>query len=94
MPDLATFAKVDYLAEMLRWWDRWLKGEPNGIDDEPPVTIYVQGVGWRCEREWPIARTEERRDYLVQEPPGVGGWPMRLRQPRVRSPTGLTRPLA
>jgi uncharacterized protein len=72
MPDLAAFAKVDYLAEMLRWWDRWLKDEPNGIDDEPPVTIYVQGVGWRCEREWPIARTEERREYLALAPTGDG----------------------
>jgi putative CocE/NonD family hydrolase len=72
MPDLAGFAKVDYLAEMTRWWDRWLKGEPNGIDDEPPVTIYVQGGGWHHEHEWPIARTETRLLHLELAPPGPG----------------------
>jgi hypothetical protein len=71
MPDLAGFAKVDYLAEMVRWWDRWLKGEANGIEDEPPVTIYVQGAGWRHEREWPIARAGEATLYLAS-PSGSG----------------------
>jgi uncharacterized protein len=64
MPDLASFAQVDYLAEMLRWWDCWLKGEDNGVRDEPPVVIYVQGHGWRHESEWPIARTKDSLAYL------------------------------
>ena len=33
MPDLAGFAQVDYLAEMMRWWDCWLKGVANGVPD-------------------------------------------------------------
>lgn len=73
MPDLARFAKVDYLAEMLRWWDHWLKGVPNGVADEPPVVIYVQGAGWRHEREWPIARAEEMTVFLAADPGGRGG---------------------
>jgi putative CocE/NonD family hydrolase len=64
MPDLASFAQVDYLAEMLRWWDCWLKGKANGVPDEPPVVIYVQGQGWRYESEWPIARTNKSVTYL------------------------------
>jgi putative CocE/NonD family hydrolase len=64
MPDLAAFAQVDYLALMQRWWDCWLKGEANGVPDEPPVTLYVQGQGWRTEREWPIARSRDSRIYL------------------------------
>jgi putative CocE/NonD family hydrolase len=64
MPDLAGFAQVDYLAEMLRWWDCWLKGVDNGVRDEPPVVIYVQGQGWRYESEWPIARTSDSVLYL------------------------------
>jgi putative CocE/NonD family hydrolase len=28
--------------ELLRWWDRWLKGIDNGADREPRVMIYVQ----------------------------------------------------
>jgi putative CocE/NonD family hydrolase len=64
MPDLAGFAQVDYLAEMLRWWDCWLKDVDNGVRDEPPVVIYVQGQGWRYESEWPIARTKDSMSYL------------------------------
>jgi putative CocE/NonD family hydrolase len=64
MPDLAGFAQVDYLAEMLRWWDCWLKGAANGVPDEPPVVIYVQGQGWRYESDWPIERTKNSYSYL------------------------------
>lgn len=28
--------------ELCRWWDHWLKGIDNGVDREPPVTVYVQ----------------------------------------------------
>jgi uncharacterized protein len=72
MPDLAGFAQVDYLAEMRRWWDCWLKGVDNGVAQEPPVAIYVQGQGWRFEREWPIARTEDLRAYFSVGGAGAG----------------------
>jgi hypothetical protein len=75
MPDRAAFAQVDYLAEMVRWWDTWLKGEETGMADEPPVTIYVQGAGWRHEREWPIARTEMQAHYLAEGAALVAGAP-------------------
>jgi predicted acyl esterase len=39
LPDLSSFASVDYLALLLRWWNHWLKGNQNGIMDEPPVTL-------------------------------------------------------
>ncbi len=43
--------------EMLRWYDHWLKGIENGIEDEAPIKIYVMnGEGWREENEWPLAR--------------------------------------
>lgn len=43
--------------ERLRFFDRYLRGIENGIDREPPVTIYVMnGDGWRSEQEWPLAR--------------------------------------
>jgi uncharacterized protein len=59
-------------AEQLRWFERWLKGQPTGVEDEPPVRIFVMGGGdghrtseghmfhggsWRDEYEWPLART-------------------------------------
>lgn len=46
-----------YLVEHLRFFDHYLKGTENGIDREPPVTIFVMnGPGWRQEKEWPLAR--------------------------------------
>ncbi|MDQ3766425.1 MAG: CocE/NonD family hydrolase, partial [Actinomycetota bacterium] len=46
--------KEDLTALQLRWFNRWLKGERNGIDEEPPVKIFVQGLNrWRDESEWP-----------------------------------------
>lgn len=65
LPDVSPFVAIDYLAEMVRWWDYWLKGEQNGIMDEPPVTLFVQGSAvWKHEREWPIARTQEKQLFL------------------------------
>jgi len=33
---------VDHVPLMARWWDRWLREDPNGVDDEPPVTVFVR----------------------------------------------------
>jgi putative CocE/NonD family hydrolase len=72
-------AAVDLAALRLRWYDRWLKGDANGVDDEPPVWIYVMGTGddrrspsgrlrhggsWRSEREWPLARARASVFFL------------------------------
>jgi hypothetical protein len=53
---------------MIRWWDRWLRDERNGIDDEPPITVFarrstrpagdldeVRGE-FRFEAGWPLER--------------------------------------
>ncbi len=76
-PDQTSVEPVDFVAEMDRWWDRWLKGEQNGVETEPPVTIYVQGAGrWRDELEWPILRTRSETLFaamgggLAPEPSG------------------------
>lgn len=66
----------------LKWFDRWLKEDPNGIDREPPVEIFVMGGGsgrrtlagriehgghWRTEREWPIRRTRRVTLFMQQD---------------------------
>ena len=49
----------------LRWFDHWLKGIGNRIDQEPPVYIYVMGADrWRNECEWPLKRTQYTKYYL------------------------------
>lgn len=50
---------------LVRWFDHWLKGNDTGMLDEPPISLWVQGRDeWRCEHEWPLARTEWTRLYL------------------------------
>lgn len=33
---------IDFLEEAVRWWDRWLKGIKNGVDDEPRLRVWMQ----------------------------------------------------
>lgn len=59
-----------YHDEALRWFDYWVKGEDNGIADEPRVKLFVMGENkWRFENEWPLARTQYTK-YFLQ--PGGG----------------------
>ena len=58
-------ARVDHNALALRWFDRWLKGQENGVDREPPVSLFIMGDNaGRQENEWPLARTHWARFYL------------------------------
>jgi putative CocE/NonD family hydrolase len=74
-PDSIPGPSIDLVSEMIRWWDRWLRGTDNGVDREPPITVYVQRSAtpepdlaempgeWRFETEWPPAR---RRDLALE----------------------------
>jgi len=62
---------ADIVPEMARWWDRWLKGLDNGVDREPPITLFVRrptrpapdlarmNGEWRFEPGWPLERSVE-----------------------------------
>ena len=55
--------RIDYIAEVVRWCDHWLKGEENGVMEEAPINVYVQSYDephadrldttgyWRLEHE-------------------------------------------
>ena len=63
--DYGPDAVMDFAEDQLRWNDRRLKGIDNGMDDEPPVHIFVMGENvWRFENEWPLARTRYTSYYL------------------------------
>jgi putative CocE/NonD family hydrolase len=68
LPDGSPYDAIEFLPEMKRWFDHHVRGEKNGIDQEPPVTIHVQntrnGSPWRNEREWPIARAKAHTMFL------------------------------
>jgi uncharacterized protein len=64
-PSICTDEPVDYMRECIRWFDRWLKGEDNGIEEEPPLSVYVMGKGyWKYEDEWPPAGAQPVVYYL------------------------------
>ena len=55
---------LDMLAEAHRFFDRWLKGVDNGIDREPPITLYTQNApeaqAWKTYAAWPPAVPPQR----------------------------------
>jgi len=58
----ATFYSEDALAAQLRFFDRFLEGAENGLDDEPPVRLEVRSdrdtvAEVRHEPEWPLRGT-------------------------------------
>jgi uncharacterized protein len=80
--DFGTSAAIDQEAFSLRWYDHWLKGVDNGVENDAPVKIYVMGGGsearlpdgthehggyWRDEHEWPLARTQWTSFYLHRD---------------------------
>jgi len=52
----------------IRWFDRWVKGEQNGVDKEPPVEIFYMGANqWRKEADWPVPGTVYKPVYLAAD---------------------------
>ncbi|MBI4276882.1 MAG: CocE/NonD family hydrolase [Armatimonadetes bacterium] len=55
--------RIDSL--QLRWFDRWLRGVRNGVDEEPPVEVFVMGAStWRRAADWPVPGTTFTDFYL------------------------------
>src|SRR5262249_6780441 len=63
----------------LRWFERWLRDTPNGIEQEKPVKLFIMGAVdggktkegrlrhggvWRDEDSFPLARTRFTPYYL------------------------------
>jgi uncharacterized protein len=66
--------RIDSLPEMVSWWDRWLRGVDNGVDDgltedRPAVTAFVrsstrpapaldESAGYWLREQWPSPRVQ------------------------------------
>jgi predicted acyl esterase len=82
---------VDIVPEMIRWFDRWLRDDPNGIDEEPPIVLFARRSTppapdlaafrgeWRFEPAWPPARCAERRHVLAEAPTRPAADTLRVR---------------
>ncbi|MGW8367622.1 MAG: CocE/NonD family hydrolase [Gammaproteobacteria bacterium] len=67
---------IGFLQEAVRWWDRWLKGIDNGIEDEPALRVWMQEAvapapqyeaipgRWIAEPVWPNPEIRTRTFYL------------------------------
>ncbi|MDY0945237.1 CocE/NonD family hydrolase [Frigoribacterium sp. CFBP9039] len=90
---LAPGPGIGFLQETLRWWDRWLLDEPNGVDDEPalrawindsepPATYYAERTGrWVGAEGWPSIATRARVEPLELLTGGEHG-PVVVRSPQ------------
>ena len=69
--DFGDEALWDYPGTMLRWFDCWLKGEANGIADEPDVRYFLMGANqWKTASDWPPPGSRVRNLYLRTEESG------------------------
>lgn len=72
----------DYWDLRLRWFDHWLRGLDNGVDQAPAVSYFRMGGGsgrkngegrldhggsWRFAAQWPPPQTQQIRFYLHQQ---------------------------
>ena len=62
---MASSDAVDLVGVQLRWYNHWLKGEDNGVEQDKPVKLFVMGLDqWREEDDWPLPDTQFRPYYL------------------------------
>jgi uncharacterized protein len=76
---------IGFLAECKRWFDRWLKGLPTGVEDDPDLRLYLMDSAppsrrmderagrWVAEHAWPSPRLVQRRFHLSDA--GLGDRP-------------------
>ncbi len=68
--------RIGFLQECLRWWDRWLKDEPTGVEDDPDYRVYLLDGGeprpmyehrdgrWISEPVWPSPHIQPQHWWL------------------------------
>lgn len=69
--------RMDFLAEAINWWDRWLKGASNGVENLPVYRAYIseniipggrrehESGRWIAENSMPSTRIRKRYYFLA-----------------------------
>jgi X-Pro dipeptidyl-peptidase len=66
--------RTDWVSTIHRWFDHELQGVPNGIMDEPAVTIEREaGNAYEEYADWPVPGADTKRLYFRATPSGAGG---------------------
>ena len=85
--------QIGFLQEILRWWDHWLKGEANGVMDEPmlrawisenvsPAADHLELPGrWVAEDRWPPAESVSSDLLLSNDGLRAAAMPLTSRRP-------------
>lgn len=79
---------IGFLQEAKRWWDRWLKGAANGVEDDPAMRMWLMDSirpapwhperpgRWIAEAQWPSPDIAVQRLHLT--PDGLSDAPAPL----------------
>jgi X-Pro dipeptidyl-peptidase len=59
------FRRATWVSTLHRWFDRWLLGVQNGIENEPEVSVERGVDQWSDTADWPPAGTQARTLYPV-----------------------------
>ena len=63
--DFGADVHKDELGEAMRWLDFVIKGIDTGIENEPPIRLFVMGENeWRFENKWPVSGTQFTNYYF------------------------------
>lgn len=58
-------ARYDYDGLIVKWFDHWLKDEPNDVLKRPKVQMYMVGAdAWKTYDAWPVPGAKPLRFYL------------------------------
>ncbi|NSW58628.1 MAG: CocE/NonD family hydrolase [Armatimonadetes bacterium] len=92
--DFGQQAEVDMVLMTLQWFDHWLKGVDNGVEQWPACRYFVMGSGqWKASETWPPEVTA--RDVLYLDSAGsanpvAAGASLVARPPEVDHPDEYT----
>ncbi len=63
--DFGKQAVINLNDYIVKFYDRWLKGVDNGIEDDKPVHVFLMGANeWRTFDDWPVIDAEATALYL------------------------------
>ena len=83
----ASLDAMDIIGTHLRWFDHWLKGADNGVEQDKPVKLFVMGLDeLREEDDWPLPDTQWRPYYLLSGGRPTRPWGTERSRPRHRQP--------